>query len=139
MTDLPIEWIMIDGVPLGFSHDVYRIPKTPAVGTLSQYVECKFIPFNIPKDILKHTLVIFSNEEDAFVKAQEPVVALSKVLGLKIRKCLTKEAFFNTIKEIDRISSAVFWRSSSVWQLARISSRFSVEIINASLNPVLIP
>ena len=23
MTDLPIEWMMIDGVPLGFSHDVY--------------------------------------------------------------------------------------------------------------------
>lgn len=101
MTDLPIEWMMIDGVPLGFSHDVCRIPETPAVGMLSQYVECKFIPFNIPKDILKHTLVIFGNEEDAFVKAQESVVALSKVLGFNIRKCLTKEAFFNTIKEID--------------------------------------
>lgn|GEM_PF-1176657 len=101
MTDLPIEWMMIDGVPLGFSHDVCRIPETPATGMLSQYVESKFIPFNIPKDILKHTLVIFGNEEDAFVKVQEPVVALSKVLGFKIRKCLTKEAFFNTIKEID--------------------------------------
>lgn len=101
MTDLPIEWMMIDGVPLGFSHDVCRIPETPAVGMLSQYVECKFIPFSIPKDILKHTLVIFGNEEDAFVKAQEPVVALSKVLGFQIRKCLTKEAFFKTIREID--------------------------------------
>lgn len=101
MTDLPIEWMMIDGVPLGFSHDVCRIPETPAAGMLSQYMECKFIPFNIPKDILKHTLVIFGNEEDSFVKAQEPVVALSKVLGFQIRKCLTKEAFFNTIKEID--------------------------------------
>lgn len=101
MTDLPIEWMMIDGVPLGFSHDVCRIPETPAVGMLSQYMECKFIPFNIPKDILKHTLVIFGNEEDSFVKAQEPVVDLSKVLGFQIRKCLTKEAFFNTIKEMD--------------------------------------
>ena len=101
MTDLPIEWMMIDGVPLGFSHDVCRIPETPAAGMLSQYMECKFIPFNIPKDILKHTLVIFGNEEDSFVKAQEPVVALSKVLGFQIRKCPTKEAFFNTIKEID--------------------------------------
>ena len=101
MTDLPIEWMMIDGVPLGFSHDVCRIPETPAVGMLSQYMECKFIPFNIPKDILKHTLVIFGNEEDSFVKAHEPVVDLSKVLGFQIRKCLTKEAFFNTIKEMD--------------------------------------
>ena len=101
MTDLPIEWMMIDGVPLGFSHDVCRIPETPVVGMLSQYVECKFIPFNIPKDILKHTLVIFGNEEDSFVKAQGPVVNLSKVLGFQIRKCLTKEAFFNTIKEMD--------------------------------------
>lgn len=101
MTDLPIEWMMINGVPLGFSHDVCRIPETPAIGMLSQYVHCKFIPFNIPRDILKHTLVIFGNEEDAFVKAQEPVVALSKKLGFKISKCLTKESFFNTIKEID--------------------------------------
>ena len=108
MTDLPIEWMMIDGIPLGFSHDVCRIPETPAAGMLSQYVECKFIPFNIPKDILKHTLVIFGNEEDSFVKAQEPVVALSKVLGFQICKCLTKEAFFNPNRSLGFLS--VVWQ-----------------------------
>lgn len=101
MTDLPIEWMMIYGVPLGFTHDVCRIPETPAVGMLSQYVESKFTPFDIPKDILKHTLVVFGNEEEEFVKAQEPVVALSKMLGFQIRKCLTKEAFFETVREVD--------------------------------------
>ncbi len=33
----------------------------------------------------------------------------------------------------DRISAAVRARSSSVWQPAGISSRFSVEMMNASL------
>lgn len=44
-----------------------------------------------------------------------------------------------TEEKIRRISSAVLARSSSVRQLANISSRFSVLIINASLSPVLIP
>ncbi len=39
-------------------------------------------------------------------------------------------------RKIGRISSSVLLRSSSVWQLARISSRFSVEIMKASLQPV---
>lgn len=38
-----------------------------------------------------------------------------------------------------RINSAVLWRSSSVWQFARISSLLSVEIMKASLYPVLMP
>lgn len=101
MTDLPVEWMMIDEVPLGFSHDVCRIPETPSVGMLSQYVESKFIPYIIPKDILKHTLVVFGNEDEEFVKAQKFVVELSKVLGFEIRKCLTKESFFNTVNEME--------------------------------------
>ena len=38
-----------------------------------------------------------------------------------------------------RISSSVLLRSSSVLQFESISSRFSLLMINASLNPVLIP
>ena len=37
MTDLPIEWTMIDGVPLAFSHDVCRLPETPIPSLLSIY------------------------------------------------------------------------------------------------------
>lgn len=101
MTDLPVEWLMVNDVPLGFSHDVCRIPETPVAGILSQYVEQSYLHYIIPKDILKHTLVIFGNEEKAFVDAQKPVLALSKTLGFAVRKCLTKESFFTAVEEFD--------------------------------------
>ena len=42
-------------------------------------------------------------------------------------------------RRIGRISSAVLWRSASLAQLASISLRFSVDMMNASLLPVFIP
>lgn len=101
MSDLPIEWMMIDGVPLGFSHDVCRLPETPVQNLLSQYVESKFTPFSIPKDVLKHTLVVYGNDEKAFVAMQEAVEDLKKKLGFQTRRCLSKEAFFEAVKEVD--------------------------------------
>ncbi len=101
MSDLPIEWMMIDGVPLGFSHDVCRLPETPVQNLLSQYVESKFTPFAIPKDILKHTLVVYGNNEKAFVTMQVAVEDLKKALGFQTRRCLCKEAFFEAVKEVD--------------------------------------
>ena len=43
------------------------------------------------------------------------------------------------LDEQGRISSAVLLRSSSVWQLAKISLRFAVLMIKASLQPVSTP
>jgi len=48
------------------------------------------------------------------------------------------EEIFNILSK-GRISSAVLVRSSSEEQLSKISFLFSVLIIKASLNPVLIP
>lgn len=101
MTDLPVEWMMVDGVPLGFSHDVCRIPETPPTGMLAQYVEARYVPYVIPKDIMQRTLVIYGNEEEAFVEAQQPVNELSAKLGFRIRKCLCKDDFFRTVKEVN--------------------------------------
>lgn len=101
MSDLPIEWMMIDGVPLGFSHDVCRLPETPVQNLLSQYVESKFTPFAIPKDVLKHTLVVYGNDEEAFVSMQGAVEGLKKKMGFQTRRCLSKKAFFETVKEVD--------------------------------------
>lgn len=56
MTDLPIEWMMIDGVPLGFTHEVCRLPETPVTSLLAQYMEAKFRPYVIPEDILQKRL-----------------------------------------------------------------------------------
>lgn len=99
MTDLPIEWMMIDGIPLGFTHEVCRLPETPVTGLLAQYMEAKFTPYVIPEDILQKTLVVFGNEDPDFVMAQSPVRELAKTLGFQIKTCLDKSSFFKTLME----------------------------------------
>ena len=101
ITDLPIEWTMIDDIPLGFSHDVCRLPETPITGTLSQYVEQYYFRYSIPQNILQKTLVIFGNDDETFVQAQKSVMELSSKLGFKTKSCLSKESFFQTIIEED--------------------------------------
>lgn len=89
MTDLPIEWAMIDGVPLAFTHDICRLPETPILSLLSVYEQAVFTPYIIPRDIISKTLVVFGNKDNAFVKAQEKVKSLSKTLGFHIATCLS--------------------------------------------------
>lgn len=99
MTDLPIEWAMIDGVPLAFSHDVCRLPETPIPSLLSIYEQATLSPYVIPKDIIKRTLVIFGNRDDAFVESQKEVLTLSRLLGFHIATCLSVESFEKALKE----------------------------------------
>lgn len=99
MTDLPIEWMMIDGVPLGFTHEMCRLPETPVTSLLAQYMEAKFRPYVIPEDILQKTLVVFGNEDPEFMMAQSPVRELAKTLGFQIKTCLDKASFFEAVKE----------------------------------------
>lgn len=101
LTDLPIEWMMLDGVPLGFSHDVCRLPETPVQSLMSQYVEAKLRPYTIPKDILEHTLVVYGNNDSLFVLAQEAVENLKGRLHFQTRRCLSKQAFFDVVKGIN--------------------------------------
>lgn len=100
MTDLPIEWTMIDGVPLAFTHDVCRLPETPIPALLSVYEQVIHTPYIIPKNIITKTLVVFGNECDDFVEAQKEVVSLSKKLGFHISTCLSVESFEKAVKEI---------------------------------------
>lgn len=101
MTDLPIEWLAVDGVPLGFTHDVCRLPETPVTGLLAQYMESQYRPYTVPEDILQKTLVVFGNEDPDFVRLQHPVRELSGKLGFKIRTCLDKASFFSTVEELN--------------------------------------
>ena len=101
MTDLPIEWMMLDGVPLGFSHDVCRLPESPVQSLLSQYEANKYTPYIIPKDILKRTLVVYGNNDPAFVLMQEAVEMLRNSLGFQTCRCLSKREFFNTVNSLN--------------------------------------
>lgn len=97
ISDIPIEWTLIDGVPLGFSHDVCRVPESPNGGILSQYIDSKFNPMDIPEDILSKTLVVFGATEPQFAIYQQYVVELSQRLGFKTCVCTSAEQLKSSI------------------------------------------
>lgn len=101
ITDLPIEWLPIDGIPLGFTHDVCRIAEFPLEGNLMHYVVNEVQKYRIPKDILKHTLVVYGTRDEAFVYYQNKCDDLAKKHGFTTQYCVNKQQFFDVVKEVD--------------------------------------
>lgn len=99
ITDLPIEWLDVDGVPLGFSHDVCRIPETPASGLLTHYGISRFAPlYTIPEDILSKTLVVYGCREDAFKHWQDVADIFVKKWGANSVICHSLDDFELAVK-----------------------------------------
>lgn len=100
MTDLPIEWMEIDGVPLGFSHDVCRLPETPVSGLLSHYGISRFYTmYQIPQDILERTLLVYGCREEAFKKWQDKADMRAAELGAKTVVCNSLNEFEAAVKK----------------------------------------
>lgn len=101
ISDLPIEWLWINDIPLAFTHDICRLPEQPLVSELAQYVESRYAcGYIIPQDIIKKTLVIFGCDDESFRQAQVPVYELQKKLGFEIKKCLSVNDFKNALEEV---------------------------------------
>lgn len=99
ISDLPVEWVRIGGIPLGFTHDICRIPETPSGGQLMHYEIARLAPsWKIPQNILSKTLVVYGCRSDAFVEYQNKVDFLASSLGFKTEICLSKEDFFKIVK-----------------------------------------
>lgn len=98
LTDLPIEWMEIEGVPLGFSHDVCRIPETPISGMLTHYVINIFTPYTVPRDIIKRTLVVYGCTSPEFKKWQDRVEEMKQQLGFNTCECKTIDEFEKAVK-----------------------------------------
>lgn len=99
ITDLPIEWMEVNGVPLGFSHDVCRIPETPASGLLTHYVISRFsTQYKIPPDILSKTLLVYGCREDNFKKWQDTADIAAQALGAKSVVCQNLDEFEAAVK-----------------------------------------
>jgi hypothetical protein len=64
ISDLPCEWMDADGIPLGFLHDVCRVPETPHVMAATQALNISKVKFTIGKDFIKKTLVVCTCPED---------------------------------------------------------------------------
>lgn len=101
ITDLPIEWLPIDGIPLGFTHDICRIAEFPLEGNLMHYVINEIQQFRVQKDILKRTLVVYGTKDEAFVYYQDQCDVLAKKHGFITRNCANKQQFFDIVNEIN--------------------------------------
>ena len=98
MTNLPIEWLDIEGVPLGFSHDVCRMPITPISGLLTHYVINYFTPYTIPNDIIKRTLVVYGCTTPNFKVWQDRVEKLKDKLEFNTCECKNVDDFDKAVK-----------------------------------------
>ncbi|WP_461791448.1 hypothetical protein [Pedobacter sp.] len=100
ITDLPIEWLDVAGVPLSFTHDVCRLPETALNGLMAIFAQNERFQYSVPENILEKTLVIFGSEETAFKFWQPVVNNLSKDLGFQTRVCLSVS---DVVKAVDEI------------------------------------
>lgn len=100
ITDLPIEWLPLDGIPLGFTHDICRIAEFPLEGNLMHYVVNEVQKYRVPKDILKHTLVVYGARDEAFVYYQNKCDNLAKSHGFVTKYCSNKQQFFDVVDEL---------------------------------------
>lgn len=100
ITDLPIEWLPLDGIPLGFTHDICRIAEFPLEGNLMHYVVNEVQKYRVPRDIMKHTLVVYGTRDEAFTFYQNKCDELANKHGFITRNCTNKQQFFDVVNEI---------------------------------------
>jgi len=104
ISDLPLEWLLIQDIPLAFLCDVCRVPETSSTSILSQFnVNC-FQSFQINKDILRSTLVVCgATLEDPIFQTYQNQINLNRkegVLPYKTAHIQSKEEFFRVVNEV---------------------------------------
>ena len=63
VSDLPMEWLIIDKYPLIMTHDICRMPEFNSRSLVNTYVQNQRLKYSIPRDILKKTLIIHCASE----------------------------------------------------------------------------
>jgi len=106
ISDLPLEWLLIDDVPLGMRHDVSRIPFTPGGALMGQCANSEIS--YISDQSLSEVLVVRSFRKD------DPIAGyLEKALGMDLG---TPEAPTAKIKFVDVETPAEFVTAVSEFQ-----------------------
>lgn len=100
ISDLPIEWININKIPLSFTHDITRLPETTYDNLIQSFVFNSVIDFEVKKDIIRRTLVIIGTEDVEFVKWRKILDRSSEEQGFLLKTCLTVKDFIHTVTEI---------------------------------------
>jgi len=99
ISDLPVEWLDINGVPLCFTHDVCRIPETPFGGILSHFASNNTFHFTIDENIYEDILVIYGCDEPNFRLHRERVEILKGEFKFKSAPCKSIEDVERSVKE----------------------------------------
>ncbi|TCV15166.1 hypothetical protein EDC17_10141 [Sphingobacterium alimentarium] len=100
ISDIPVEWMNIGGIPLSFTHDVCRLPETSLHGLMSLYSSNRETTFVVDEDIVKKTLVIFGCQEAEFTKWQLFIEQHQNEIGFKIAKC---QSISDVKREVEKI------------------------------------
>ncbi|MBK6879847.1 MAG: CHAT domain-containing protein [Elusimicrobia bacterium] len=102
ISDLPIEWLMIDGVPLGFKNDVCRLPENPGATVMTQFAVNSQVFFSIPSEILKKTLVVcLSPGDDEILRAFQNIKRTHESSGVRFETCRSMEHLKQVANESD--------------------------------------
>ena len=106
ISDLPIEWLSLNNIPLAFTHDIARIQESNYQGNINNYSANNRLEFEINKNILKKTLIILSDdanviENHEFKTTYKIVENASKDLEFHYRYCRNKLDVSKAIEEIE--------------------------------------
>jgi len=103
ISDLPIEWLSIKGLPLSFTHDVCRVPETNLKNGMTAFAQNSNATYTIPENIVEKTLVIFGMPEDEplFLASMQIAMKECERLGIKYRRCKSVAEFIQTVKEVE--------------------------------------
>lgn len=89
LSDLPLEWLSIEEIPLAYSHDVCRIPETSHATIMAQFMSNSTHTFEIDENIINKTIVICGSNEDSFLKWQKIALESQVELGYNFEICLS--------------------------------------------------
>jgi len=99
ISDLPIEWLVFDNIPLSFTHDVCRLPETSMHSLMSHFTFNKIFSYSIPRDIISKTLVILGSDEPEFKKWHVPLKKQAIKDGFSVANCVGLEDVKNAVKK----------------------------------------
>lgn len=104
MTDLPLEWLDVDGVPLGFAKDVCRLPETLISSLLSQFTHNATSTFEVTAETPKRTLVVCGAPDgDPIARAFEGILEMHREKAIagpwRLEKCASVDTFCGMVNE----------------------------------------
>lgn len=105
ISDLPIEWLDIKGVPLCFTHDVCRMPEVNYGSLYKNYSKNQWSRYDVPEDILSKTLIILGasgqeGKDEGFKKFMPFIYEVEHNTGIQIRRCLSVDDVAKAVNEI---------------------------------------